>query len=632
MRQYFYSIIKTSMNYATDDLFSSMVPSVETTPVTRLTEHMTVYHPKIADYIVTPTVTQEHIKYIPNTRKLLYDILQKPRNVMLPLNEYRQDYTSKYILHHDTIDDDFQQLIRLYSGLIKLDDELSHNKLALVNELLFMYFNEHNYRSTIPTYRTPTKYTQYAINTDKYEIVKFSRDITDKFRHIEEHFDELKELLKYNPDTGFYTYDNIPIICRHVYMLYDNKSLQEMAAECYSDGHCKYCGTSMMNYGDIIYDDVPLAAQSLLLSFTQSFENNIDSNGLYYKLYGILTKILRDNKDKLNKDSTTLAFTGLFILKVLKECASTDVKFDQKKLTKLLDKIRDYTTQMGWTPQQIDSTIANNPMLKSVEGINELIKAYMFKVNIDAVYSTYLSTILDDKRTLDGEAQSTSLFKKIHDKGQEAIDAYNAKFEELLLKRWSYNYEPVIGTINEIDSTTDSVDIRTVIENNGIDFFKRICKHYCPVAIEQGTCDHKWSNNTCTLCGLKIDGSNAETVYKKYFRTITEQSVGTHIDEPVFGQSKVSHLSTEELLKDIEGVNAGSLDVIPTILANPRSKYMLNRFLINVLNINDTHIKDTPLFYNKCIAYMILNKLIDKEDLFNNLLFILETNNHYSYI
>ena len=624
--------MSNASTYATDELFSSMVPSTETTPITRLTEHMAVFHPRVNNYIITPTIPEEHTTYIPNSRKLLYDILQKPRNVMLPLNDNRQNYTAKYILHHDTIDDDFQQLIKLYTGFINTDDELSHNKLGLINELLFMYFNEFNYRATLPTYKTATKYQQYKLDTDKYEIVKFSRDINEKFRHMEEHFDELKELLKYNPETGFYTYDNIPILCRHVYMLYDNKSLQEMAAECYSDGHCKYCGTSMMNYGDLLYDDVPLAVQSLLLSFTQSFENDIDSNGLYYKLYGLLTKILRDNKDKLNKDSTSLAFAGLFILKILKECASTDIKFDQKKIAKILDKIRDYTTQMGWTPQQIDATIANNPMLKSLDGISELLKAFQFHVDTDTIFSTYLSSILDDKRSPNDEAHSKSIFAQIFNKGQQAIDAYNAKYNELLLKRWQYNYDPVIGGINDIDNASDALNIKNTVERNGIDFFKRICKHYCPAAIEQGSCDHKFNGDVCSLCGLKKDCSNAEAVYKKYFRTITEQSVGTHIDEPIFTQSKSTYIPTNELIKRIEEVNAGSLDILPKIFANPRAKYILTRFIINLLNINETNIKDTIEFYNHAIAYAIINKLADKEDIFNNLLFMYELNIHYSYI
>ncbi len=620
------------MNYATDELFSSMVPSTETTPVTRLTDHMAVYHPRVNNYIITPVINQEHLTYIPNTRKLLYDILQKPRNVMLPLNDNRQDYTAKYILHHDTIDDDFQQLIKLYTGFIKTDDELSHNKLGLINELLFMYFNECNYRATLPTYKTATKYQQYKVDTDKYEIVKFSRDINEKFRHMEENFEELKELLKYNPDTGFYTYDNIPILCRHVYMLYDNKSLQEMAAECYSDGHCKYCGTSMMNYGDLLYDDVPLAVQSLLLSFTQSFENDIDSNGLYYKLYGLLTKILRDNKDKLNKDSTTLAFSGLFILKILKECAKTDIKFDQKKLSKILDKVRDYTTQMGWTPQQIEATIENNPMLKSLDGISELINAFQFHVDTDTIFSTYLSTILDDKRAPNDEGHSKSIFKQIFDKGQSAIDAYNEKYNELLLKLWRYDYTPVIDSIDGVNADNEALNIKNTVERNGIDFFKRICKNYCPAAIEQGTCDHKWSGETCSLCGLKKDCSNADAVYKKYFRTITEQSINTHIDDPVFAQDKATQKPSATLVKEIEEVNANTLDVLPKILGNPKAKHMLIRFIINILNINETDIKDTPEFYNKAIAYMLINKRIDKEDLFNNLLFMYELNIHYSYI
>ena len=621
------------MNYATDELFSSMVPSVETTPVTTLTEHKAVYNQRVDEYMMTPAVQEEHITYIPNTRKLLYDILQKPRNVMLPLNENRQDYTAKYILHHDTIDDDFQELLKLYSGIVKKDDERSHNKLGLLDELLFMYYNEHNYRATLPNHKTPTKYKQYKVDTDKYEIVKFSRDIVEKFRHIEEHFEELKELLKYSPDSGFYTYDNVPIICKHLYMIYDNRSLQEMATECYADGHCKYCGASMMKYGDLLYDDVPLAVQSLLLSFTQSFVEDINSNGLYYKLYGLLSKILRDNKDKLNKDSTMIAFTGLFILKILKECAKTNtIKFDQKKLTKILDKIRIYTTQMGWTPQQIETTIENNSLLKSLDNINELIKAFQFHVDTDTIYSTYLSTILDDKRAPNDEAHSKSIFKQIHDKGQSAIDEYNKKYNELLLKLWRYKYEGVIDSINDINADSEAINIKNTVERNGMDFFKRICKNYCPAAIEQRTCDHSWKGEMCSLCGLKKDCSNIDSVYAKYFRTITEQSINIHIEEPVFSQEKSIQKASKTIVKEIEEINTNTLDILPKILSKPKAKYALTRLIINILNINETDIKDTPEFYNKAIAYMLINKLIDKEDLRNNLLFMYELDTHYTYI
>ena len=159
------------MNVISDELFSGMVPSVEVPKVSRLSEHMFTYNPKADEYITIPVGEPSQVTYIPNTRKLLYDIVQKPRNIMLPLNENRQDYTSKYILHHDTIDDDFQKLMRLFSGYINKDDEVSHNKLALVNSLLYQYFNEFNYRATIPTHKTHTKYDTYKINTDKYEVV-----------------------------------------------------------------------------------------------------------------------------------------------------------------------------------------------------------------------------------------------------------------------------------------------------------------------------------------------------------------------------------------------------------------------------------------------------------------------------
>ncbi len=621
------------MNVISDELFSGMVPSVEVPKVSRLSEHMFSYNPKADEYITIPVGEPSQVTYIPNTRKLLYDIVQKPRNIMLPLNENRQDYTSKYILHHDTIDDDFQKLMRLFSGYINKDDEVSHNKLALLNSLLYQYFNEFNYRVALPTYKTHTKYDAYKVNTDKYEVVKFSRDVSEIFRKLEENFERAKELLRYNPETGFYMYDNIPIVCRHVYMLHDNKSLQEMAAECYADGHCKYCGTSMMNYGDIIYDDVPLSAQSLLLSFTQSFESDIDSNNLFYRLYGMLTKILRDNKDKLNKDSTTVAFVGLFILKTLKLCAGdSSIKFDQKKIAKVLDKVREYTTQMGWTPAQIDATLANNPMLACLSNVVDLIKACQYSDGGETIYSTYLSSIMFDKRAPNDDGHAKSVFRSIYEKGQDAIDEYNKKYMELLLKLWKYDYDSVVKNIDDINVNRDAVDIKSTVERNGVDFFKRACKYYCPAAIENGSCDHKWSGDSCSNCGLKKDCSNVDSVYKKYFRVITEQSIGTHIEEPVFSQRKSTYKSAADVVKEIEETNSGTLEIIGKIMQIPKAKYQLIKFIINTLNINETVMKDTVEFYNKCVAYIIARKLMDKEDLMNNLLFMFELNIKYSYI
>ena len=86
-----------------------------------------------------------------------------------------------------------------------------------------MYFNECNYRAILPTYKTATKYQQYKVNTDKYEIVKFSRDINEKFRHMEEHFEELKELLKYNIEP----YSIVGLLASQIRILYQVKSLED---------------------------------------------------------------------------------------------------------------------------------------------------------------------------------------------------------------------------------------------------------------------------------------------------------------------------------------------------------------------------------------------------------------------
>ena len=626
------------LSYVDDDTSVGVVPvSTDMTHIGKNTDYGTYFNMVSNEYVSLPKPeSEETVKTRINTLKALYSILSKPRNIILPLNENRQDHISKYIENHADLDDkDFQELVMMAGTPTYVDDEKHGEKKSLIDQLLFNKLTEFNYQF-VPNEDShgEQKYVNYKLDTEKYKIVKFSKDISNKFKYIEENFSELKELLKYDESTGFYCYEDIPILCSHLYMIYDGVPLQEMSAKCYKDGKCRYCGTSLMNYSDVIFDSIPIAVSALLLSYCHCFENRVNSDRLYYKLYGMFSTIIRDNKDKFGKDLTILAFCGLFILKCIRETQNTTkivISYDQKLLSKLLDKIKETTTRLGWTPNQIDSTIKNNPMLSGLSNIVDIIAncRYADAIEEDIYSAAYLESILFDKMSSSDKAKITSLFGKTFNAGQAAIDEYNKKYYEFLLKIWAYRYLDALKQINDFEDNTEYVDIRGKIDETSKMFFQATAEYYCPANEE--THSHEWDSNKCRLCGLEKSLKNVHEIYKKFFKTITEQNISSSVGEPVFKQkdSKVTDAAT--IVAEISKMSVQKIDLLDKILSDESMRNILTDFICSTLNIHISEVPSDNEFFGKALGYIIAKKLLAKNDIMDNLLFIYETSRKYTY-
>jgi hypothetical protein len=94
------------------------------------------------------------------------------------------------------------------------------------------------------------------LSIDRYPISEVPRELQRLIRDIGAHFGELKDMLAFNPTTGFYTYEIInngvsillSVVCKHEYLTYTGASMIDISRECYRDGKCKYCGAELNAY------------------------------------------------------------------------------------------------------------------------------------------------------------------------------------------------------------------------------------------------------------------------------------------------------------------------------------------------------------------------------------------------
>lgn len=627
---------KLNKNTGPDQNINNLIPRSAIVPEIDLDfskdisfENLTDFHNFVeqntGEVIIVPKVQDEKINEKPNSRKAIYDLITQHRNNNLSSDETRQEKVSNYIKNHEEIDNkEFQELLLSRSGYLKKD----FIPEEFVPQNLFKYYL-HTLVQTLINRENKNKANlpSYEIDFDKYDIIKFSRDLTEKIRFVEENFEELKNLLKYDSETGFYCYEDIPIFCKHVFMTYDGKSLQEVSRECYKDGVCRYCGASMLNYEEISYDNIPLSAQSLLLGFCHSF-NNVDQDKLFYRFYRVFTNIIRDNKDKFKNDNFTLAFCGVFIMKIVKELSGstvdgeTNIKlFTQTKIKKVFDKCREYFAQVGWTPKQVENTFSS-PLLKFETDVKELIKTCSYNELSTDIDETYLDEILD---------KQNSKFNEIFKQGQDAIEKYNRKLFEIILNSWKYNYKK-INSLNDIKSIVSKIVLPKLVNQIGEYFFNTVADVFCPAAISIGKNGHKFTGDKCSLCGMMKNKKNISEVYSKFHRIITEKSISAEISDKSNYQDRVLVKSDKELVAEIMGINVvNKLDILERIINNPDQQKDLNNFLAGLLKISIINIPENIDFYNKSIKYILDRRIIDKDNLLSNLSFISD-NFRYIYV
>lgn len=601
-----------------------------------------VYIQNLNEYAIVPK--QNNVKYTTNTYIEYKNTIKEHRNLILPINITRANIISKYIDSVDVIrQENINDLLLFTSNEYEVYDELYnmkeintdyYSKLNLYTNLV-AYYNQMFYNMIISNNKNTIEYKTYDnIETDKYTIVSIPKEIYTKIAFIEEYFEELKNQLKLNTKDGFYYYNDVPVICCHLYMLLDKVSLNIITDKCYDKGFCRFCGQALNNYNDVINDTITTTGNSLLIQFCISIDNNIDYQVLLLKLYSIVNSVFFNqspNKNVLIKDLLETrvkidAFSGIIILKIIKIVKDKkEIKFKRKELSSLLDKIAYLCATVGWNESVVKETLKDESIFKQLSNINDVIMECIYKDDYEILSTILPISILFDlhynyfeNNEIKVDNSTITEFQKAFLKGIAEIEKYNMRIILLMLSLWKYEkYIKLIEHFNK-NALWKYRNINIPKTNQGKSFFERTWKYYCPVNYT-----HLFEKGICKYCNMRKDGNNRKEIYEKYKKIINETYVEQIEDYGKRFGYKIEQKQLLEVIKSQEIKLSDKTSFITKILEEKTSENIIIKitsFIYNVLNIE----LDKSLFI-KAFIYMINNKLISTEELISNIRFIYES-------
>lgn len=477
------------------------------------------------------------------------------------------------------------------------------------------------------------KYTSPTI-TINFKPVLIPKDLQRKFNKPRKHFEEIRNLLKLNEETGFYSFTvenvNIPILCKHEYLIYEGKPMSEISLECYSDGKCKYCGQEIMAYHEQVKEILPPRVYDLIYKYMGTISENVDESGLMNSLFSLIYDSIKanvDTSDVKNYDASVVAFTALYLYVVYVKTKG-GINYNVK-ISKFIDSAKKYWTEIGWTNDVVEQATKNSAMFSNMSNITEIIR--------EKIYT-------NDILFLDVLPASIMFMRSVHPKEYDKVEAkteiqklwksnkmiqYNKLFDKKISESWKFTHmnEAVeeMGK-RKVEVSFGVVNIKPQALKNGEKFFTTCCEHYCPVANV-----HSWgggSGGVCKHCGLKKDLSNKKDIYSKY-ETIINNS---YLQKPcvldddkfkidkLYSKSQIEKYKAEDLFEKFLVVDNHVLKQSIDKAINEKLHMDEIIKLISVITtLEEKELDKTPEFIKKALCFIIDNHIKEANEMMNEL-------------
>ena len=357
-----------------------------------------------------------------------------------------------------------------------------------------------------------------------YTILKLPRELIQVINNIDYYFNEIKDQLTLNDETGFYEFKYeskaIPVICKHVYMLLSGENLYRISEECSNKNVCKYCGDNLQSN---TFDDaviLPSKVAELTYKLLEIYDCSVDEqNNNYLYLYNVITSLI--SKYVQTNDSTfddkAIGITALYCYYIIKTSPP------KKNYTNFLSEIARLCAVLKWDIPKIESLIKSGMFSDSANVINIL-----------TGISTFTKSDIDDVFKLSpAELQKLQKENKMYD--------FNILYDRLNIDKIK-----ILKIVNVIKIKLELVKISFNHSSfDTINIFNEYIKNSC---IDLNGLPHKFEKNICKCCGIKSDFSNVNDIYQKYnekFNTTYLISNESNFKMPKFEKS----FNFEELKK-----------------------------------------------------------------------------------
>lgn len=397
------------------------------------------------------------------------------------------------------------------------------------------YKNEINYMTTSPiknTSNTPfDKYIRFALTSNYLKkfikplvykrkdlklvidssecknyinLIKLPKETIWLVNHIQLYFKQVKDQLKLNEDTGYYmmnieiekdnskTNVEFPVMCKHLYMTYDDKSLDEISEECSRSGICKFCGDTLVSVGIDDTTQLPSSITDIIYRLIDLFDGDVSDQDYFLKIFNNFSKIVNKivKLDDNNYEDRATAIASLYTFKIIQDAISEHF-INSNDTNIIMKKILDNCAIIGW----------------DLNKMNELVNKGIFQDTTD-----FIKVLKNDTKIKISGIDIDDVFK------MNTEEIQNLKFENKLdLLRQLLNSEYYMDIL--LDSIT--MIKNSISKDNRLDFeltdfdkfnmFSKIIKTWCPVNIY-----HEYKNGICSHCEIKENLKNIEQIYKKF--------------------------------------------------------------------------------------------------------------------
>lgn len=408
--------------------------------------------------------------------------------------------------------------------------------------------------------------------TNIYNVYRLQPDLLKMFTHITKYWNEVKDKLTLDKNTGYYYYEvdkvKIPIICKHQAMILSNTPIQVISSQCYTNGVCKYCGQEIIAYNDGNEFVLPTSATSLIISFSEIFTHKHSSDTIIFDVNDYIVKRLQNMEVSSYSTDECVGWTCLFLIKLC-QLGAKQFNVSDAKMKRLINKLSKNLSVLGKSEKDIDEFLKDSSLF---EGIDNLI-------------GLLISDGVINKQTLDDIEKRTNIVDEIVFNGknkqpntqlQKYYLANDGKIYEMflafkILLGQAYN-TPFEHVIKDVINNVEHEDIKNIVNTFGYDFFTKSANIYCPINYchewisideKQKTSSSSGKQTTKTLggdtnnkqqvckhCGLYKNMSNIDEIYNKYSSLINN----INTEEPMLIKEdyKIDNTKEDTIINNIK--------------------------------------------------------------------------------
>lgn len=422
------------------------------------------------------------------------------------MHGWRNTYTSKYSTAE----------IYKYVNAMTLGEEIEDFFEELgyfsTGNFIYKYIPEDNqYLNTLAYYAEHQQHADYIRSAelkpieikelfDSYDVGKFTKVKLDYklgiyMRNPQQFFEELKRLLKYDEETGFWCSNGVQLICEHLWMLYQGKPLRDIYNLCSNDkGMCKYCGTILPfnpNEDEIIFTDRALAVVYSFVNFLQLTVPDAFLMKVLLKSIGqsILALHLSDKEFELK----SIGFLTIYLFKLYSMLSE---KWEFMKKHRFLESCAQIWNENGWNDQQVFEQMQNDEMFKNIQ--------FMFKL-IDSYKEEAKQARQDPYTAMNLFMHSKTPWVKLYEKDPLIL----GKIVDELFLSLRDDQQVFFDRISS-SSKSKTIEEKVMLFKSMNDLYQLWWRYICPKASSHDFND----KGVCKNCG--ISEANINDIYKKY--------------------------------------------------------------------------------------------------------------------